>query len=85
MLDKHLYLCCIFSVCTGAFYLSQLKKQTQSVQYILLGEDLVIYLTCKVEVAGSITYKRAWNGSGIPLHGFLAQSQCAIYIAQLAA
>ena len=56
----------------------QLKMQTHSLQRVLLGEDLVISPTCEVGVAGSIprraNWERAWNGPGIPLHGFLAPS-----------
>ena len=45
-----------------------------------LGGDLVISPTCEVGFAGSvlgrINCEKAWNGHGIPLHGFLAQLKC---------
>ena len=51
---------------------SQPKKQTHSLQWVLLGfGDFPI---SEVGVAGSvpekINFERAWNGPGIPLHGF---------------
>ena len=53
---------------------SQPKKQTYSLPWVLLGEDLVISPTCEVGVAGLIPGKtnceRAWIGPEIPLHDF---------------
>ena len=56
----------------------QPKKQTHALQLVNLGEDLVIFLTYEVGVAGSIprriNWERAWNGPGIPLHCFSVQT-----------
>ena len=45
---------------------SQPKKQTHSLQWVLLEEDLVISPTCVLSVVG--TAKRAWNDPGICIH-----------------
>ena len=56
---------------------SQPKKQTHSLQWVLLGEDLVIYPTCEVGVAGLVpgrtNCEMAWIGPGIPRCGFSNQ------------
>ena len=67
---------------------SQPKKQTHSLQWVLLGEEyLVVSPTCEVGITGSnpgkINCERAWKSPGIPLHDFSDQPQCPI--AKLAA
>ena len=70
--------CSISCICTPVPSSSQPKKQTHSLQWVLLGEDLVSSpSTCEVGVAGSIPGRtdceRAWIGPGIPLHNLSDQ------------
>ena len=59
---------------------TQIKKQFHSLQWVVLEEDLVISPTCEEGVDGTFPRKTngemAWNGPGIPFHGFSAQPQC---------